>query len=100
MLYSYVAENTVSEVILFPLPCIVVQIRTGTLPRLFFTSSIDREEFVIAANHHLWHYQITERSVLQLLSVMLILGSQQTGSSADLFYRKGSHILKARPCII
>jgi hypothetical protein len=49
MLYSYVAENTMSEVILFPLPCIAVQIRTDRLLILFFTSSIEREVFVIAA---------------------------------------------------
>jgi DNA gyrase/topoisomerase IV subunit B len=39
----------VFEVILFAFPCIVVQIRTGTLLLLFFTRSIEREEFVIAA---------------------------------------------------
>lgn len=97
MLHSYVVENTIFEVILFPLSCIVVQIRTDTLLLNCFTRSIEREKsLLLQLNQHLWHYQITELSVFQLLSIILLLGSQQTSLSAILLYRTRSHILSTR----
>lgn len=59
----------------------------------------DREKsLLLQRNHHLWLYQITERSVFQLLSIMLLLVSQQTSLRAHLLSRTGSHILRTRSC--